>query len=50
MEHRDFFIVCIREQRVSTDHQMILEEIKGYGKRRNCKYFKGRTTWPIAAT
>ena len=40
-DHRDFYNICIREPRVSTYHWMILEEFKGYGEWRNCKYCRG---------
>ena len=43
-DRRDFYNVCIREPRVSTDHRMILDELKGSRVRRNRKYFKGNTT------
>ena len=49
MDSRYFYNICIREPRVLTDHQMILAELKGYGLRINCKYFRGRTTWLIVA-
>ena len=48
-DHRDLYNVFIREPRVLTDHQIILAELKGGGVRRNHKYCKGRTTWPIVA-
>ena len=32
---RDFYDFCIREPRVSTDHQIILAELKGVGISRN---------------
>ena len=43
-DRRYFYNVCIREPRVSTDHRMILDELKGSRVRRNRKYFKGNTT------
>ena len=46
---RDFYKACNREPRLSMDHRMILEELKGDRERRNRKYFKGRTTWPIVS-
>ena len=48
-ECRDFYNVCIKEPRVSTDHWMILAKLKGYGVRRNLRYCKRRYIWTIVA-
>ena len=48
-DRRDFYNARIREPRVSTDHQILLAEIGGYGTQKNQRYRKGRTTCPIAA-
>ena len=40
---------CIRKTRVSTDHWMILAELKGGGELINHKYCNGMNSWPIVA-
>ena len=45
--HRDLYNFFMREKIVSTDHRMILDKLKGGKVSINCKYCKGRTTWPI---
>ena len=46
---REFCNVFIRDPRLSTDHRIILDELKGKRVRRKPKYFKGCTTWTIVA-
>ena len=44
---RDFYNVVIREPRMSTDNWMVLVELKGEGGRRNRRYCKERSIYPI---
>ena len=37
-DRRDFYNVGIKDLRMSTDHQMIQDELKGGGFRRNLRY------------
>ena len=47
--HRDLYNFFIRELGLSTDHQMIMSELKGGEVRRNRRYFKGKYIWTILA-
>ena len=50
MDSRDLYNICIRDTRVSTDHWIILAELKRGRERINQKCCRGVTSWPIAAT
>ena len=48
---RDEFIkVGVREERLHTDHWMVLAVLRGEGMLRNSRYVVGRTKWPLAAS
>ena len=47
-DHREIFNFCIREPQVSTEHWMILAELRGCRDRKNIRYCRGRAYWPIA--
>ena len=48
-DRRYFYNISIRELRVSTEHRMILAELRGCGERWNHRYHIGRSIWPIVA-
>ena len=47
-DRRYFYNISIRELRVSTEHRMILAELRGCGEPRNLKYHRERASWTIA--
>ena len=48
-DHKDFYNVGMKEPRMSTDHGIILADLKEDGVRSNCRYFKVRSIWTIEA-
>ena len=50
LQCRDFYNVGIRAPKISTDHHVIMEELKGKGARRNHMYCKARSIWSIVTT
>ena len=41
-DHIDFYTVCIREPRVSTNHRIILADLRGRREQRSLKYPRER--------